>query len=215
MDFSGKNIFIFDLDGTLVDAYGAIKESLDFVRRQYGLGPVSHASIRKKVGRGDKQFVYTFFPRRHADEALALYREHHFDALRRHARNRPFAGMLLYRLKRMGKFTAIASNRPSPYTRLVVEKTGLARHLDYIVCADDVRQHKPHPKILQTVLRRFRRSRQEAVFVGDMDVDMETARRARIDAVFITGGSSSSADVRAYTKFTVHSLEALYQAIRA
>ena len=52
-----KKLFIFDLDGTLVDAYGAIEKSLNFLRYSLGLNPISLTKVRRNVGYGDKHFI--------------------------------------------------------------------------------------------------------------------------------------------------------------
>ena len=67
---------------------------------------------------------------------------------------------------------------------------------------------KPDPGILYYVLRRLHVKIQDAVFIGDMGIDMETAKRADMDAIFITGGSSSLNSVKKYkNKKVVKSLE--------
>jgi len=193
-----KKLFIFDLDGTLVDAYTAIEKSLNFTRARFGYAPVPPATVKKSVGNGDRNFIACFFPGQEVDAALAVYREHHKQALPRYARLKPHARMLLSRLRRKKKCAAIASNRPSPYTRIIVESLDIGRYLDCVLCADEVQSLKPDPKILREVLRRCGKDKEQAVYVGDMDIDMETAQRAQMDAVFVVGGSSTVRAVRHY-----------------
>jgi len=193
-----KQLFIFDLDGTLADAYTAIEKSLNFTRRRFGLSPVAYKLAKKKVGRGDKQFIQTFFSKEQLPAALAVYRNHHKKALKNYARLKPYAKMLLYLLKRKGKIVAIASNRPFYYTNIIIKKTGIGKYLDYVLCADQIQSHKPKPRILKDILKKFRFKKEQAVYAGDMDVDLETARRAKVDAVFVRGGSSTLKDVKRY-----------------
>ncbi len=205
-----KKLFIFDLDGTLVDAYQAVAESLNFAREKFGCGPVSYNFIKKNIGRGDKLFVHTFFPKEQKDAALELYRQHHKKSLKKFAWLKPDAKRLLYFLKRRKKLVAIASNRPALYTGIILRTLGIKKYMDYVLCADQINSLKPKPKILYEILRKFKLKKNQAVFVGDMDVDLATARRANMDAIFITGGSSSIADVRQFKqKIVVRSLKQL------
>ncbi len=54
-----KKLFIFDLDGTLINAYKAIEESTKFTLRKLGYPTVSIYKIRKAIGWGDRNFVKT------------------------------------------------------------------------------------------------------------------------------------------------------------
>ena len=83
----------------------------------------------------------------------------------------------------------------------------MKKYFDIVACADKIGSVKPDPSMLYYILRRLHVEIQDAVFIGDMDIDMETAKRAKMDAVFITGGSSSLNSVKRYKKRIIHSLE--------
>jgi len=201
-----KRLYIFDLDGTLADAYLAIQRSMNYTLKKMGGHKVSLLEVKRKVGRGDRKFIRSFFPERYWDKAIRIYRSHHKRSLLRYSKPRPHAKALLYTLKRRKKIIAIASNRPSYFTNIIIKKTGLGRHIDFVLCADEINSLKPHPKILYTIMDRFRVDKRDTVYVGDMDIDMETAKRARIDAIFVTGGSSTIASVKKYRKKIISSL---------
>lgn len=202
-----KKLFIFDLDGTLVDAYRAIEKSTNFTLRKLGLRPVSYMKVKRKVGKGDRIFMESFFPEKHIEKALGIYREHHKKALLRYTKLRPFAGWLLFTLKRKKKILAIASNRPYYFTNIIVKKLGIKKYFDMVLCADQIKLLKPGPRILYTIMNRFKVVKKDTIYVGDMDIDMETAKRAGIDAIFVRGGSSTLKSVKKYkNKKVVHFL---------
>ncbi|MBI4845108.1 MAG: HAD-IA family hydrolase [Candidatus Omnitrophica bacterium] len=203
-----KELFIFDLDGTLVDAYKAIEQSLNFTRKKLGYSKVSYAAVKKNIGNGDRNFIAVFFPPQDVENALALYRRHHKGALKKYSYLKPYAKVLLLRLKQGKKITAIASNRPAAYTKVIIKAVGIDKYLDYVLCADQINSLKPKPKILYEILKKFKIKKHQAVYVGDMDVDMQTAERAKIEALFIAGGSSSIKDVKKYkNKKVIYSLK--------
>lgn len=198
-----KKLFIFDLDGTLVDAYTAIRESLNYTRKRLGYSSVSLARAKKNVGKGDRAFMEVFFKPEDVDKALEIYRCHHETSLKKYSRLKAYSGKFLLALKKKGKKIAIASNRPRCFTDIIIKALGIGRLIDYILCGDEIKSHKPKPKILNMVVRKFGLNKEDAVFVGDMDIDLETAKRAKMDAIFIRGGSSSLADIKKYKNKTV------------
>jgi len=195
---SSKKLFIFDLDGTLVDAYTAIWESLNYTRKRLEYPPVNFAKSKRNVGKGDRRFMEVFFKKQDIDEALRIYRLHHKKSLRKYSRFKPHAKGLLVFLRKNAKKTAIASNRPRHFTNIIISTLKMGRLVDYILCGDEIRSYKPKPKILNMIVRKFGADKKDAIFVGDMNIDMETAKRAKMDAIFIRGGSSSLADIKKY-----------------
>lgn len=193
-----KNLFIFDVDGTLVDSYQAITKSLNFTREKFGLSPVSFTKVKRSVGHGDELFIGQFFSKDTAKSAVNIFRKHHKQALVKFVRLMPEARGVLSQLKRKKKQLAVASNRPQRFTRIILDKLKITKYFDGIWCADKVRALKPDPKILNTILKSFSLDKKEAVYIGDMAIDLETARRAKIDAVFVSGGSSTLGEVKRY-----------------
>ncbi len=193
-----KKLFIFDLDGTLIDAYKAIANSLNYTLKRLGYKRVSFYRIKRSVGRGDRAFIETFFLEKDVEKALGIYRQHHEKSLLKYSELKPYASFVLDYLKRKKKIIALASNRPERFSRLVLKRLGIERFFDIILCADQISSHKPSPEILYKIMERFKIKPPAAVFIGDMDIDLETARRAKVDAIFIKGGSSTLREVKAY-----------------
>ena len=193
-----KKLFIFDLDGTIADSYSAIERSLNFTLRKFGYKKVSYQKVKRNVGRGDERFILAFFQQKDAYSALPIYRAHHKRSLMLYSKLRPDAKKLLSVLRRRKRILAVASNRPAYFTNILLKKLGIKKYFLYVLCADQIKSLKPNPKILNILIKRAGVDKKDAVFIGDMDIDLETAQRAKIDSVFIKGGSSSLADVRKY-----------------
>ena len=193
---SKVRLIIFDLDGTLVDAYPAIISSFNHTLRRMGYPSQDSLIIRRAVGWGDENLLKPFLKRKDLKVALAIYRRHHQKALLRCSRLFPQAKAVLRDLKRKGYRLAVASNRPSRFSRILIRHLGLERYFTYVLCADRVKYGKPHPEILKKIMGRLRLAPPEAIYVGDMTIDAQAGRRAKIKTIIVTTGSSSQAEIK-------------------
>jgi len=193
-----KRLFIFDLDGTLVDAYGAIERSLNFTRRKLGYKKISLSVVKNSIGRGDKLFIKNFFELKDTGRALRMYRRHHKISLLDAVHLKPFAQQLLKRLKQEGKAVAIVSNRPTAFTNIILTRLKIKKYIDFCLCADKARKIKPHPEMLLRTLEKFKIPPPCAVYTGDMVIDLEAARGAHIESIFVRGGSGTLKQAKAY-----------------
>lgn len=198
-----KNIklIIFDLDGTLVDAYKAIAVTLNRSLKHYGFKTVSGETVRNNVGHGDKNFIEGFFPKSYVNKALSHYRKNHMSDLRKFTRFLPGAKRTLRALHTKGYRLAIASNRPTFYTKGILKSLRIDKRFDYVLCADKIRSLKPSPDILNKVLSKFKLNKREALYVGDMAIDVQTGKRAGIVTVAVLTGSSSRQELKKYKPY--------------
>jgi len=184
-----NRLIIFDLDGTLADAYPAIIASFNYTMRRMGYPLQEGQVIRRSVGWGDKNLLKPFVKRKDLSKALLLYRRHHRQALLRKSRLYPSAARLLAYLKAKGYTLAIASNRPGKFCRILIRHLGIAKYFDGVICGDAVARSKPHPQILNQIMRRFRFQPDETVYIGDMVIDIQAGRRAGVKTIAVTSGS--------------------------
>lgn len=200
-----KNVrlVIFDLDGTLVDAYPAINDSFNYTMRSLGYPRQSPKAIRMAVGWGDRNLLRPFLKRGEVDKALAIYRKHHRTALIRGARLLPGAGQLLSGLKKRSYKLAVASNRPTKFSMILIRHLGILKFFDYILCADKLKRGKPHPDIINKIRRKFAFSKTQVIYVGDMAIDVQAGVRAGVRTIAITGGSSILNDIKRQNPYCI------------
>jgi phosphoglycolate phosphatase len=189
-------LIIFDIDGTLVDAYTAIERSLNFTLKKLGHHKAGTAAVRRAVGHGDKNFIERFMPKKDVKEGLELYRPHHEKALLRYSKVIPGARRLLRDLKKKGYKLAIASNRPPKFSKILLKHLGLLKYFDIVACAKDKTEIKPKPFLIPRILKRLRVKKDEALYVGDMTVDVHAGHNAGVKVIAVTGGSSSVSELR-------------------
>ena len=191
-----KKLFIFDLDGTLVDAYAAIISSFNFTMRALGVPTQSELTIKKAVGWGDRKLLEPFFRPGELKKALGVYRKHHLHSLKTKTHWLPAAKELLRCLKKKGKRLAIASNRPARFTKIILKSLGASKFFDKVLCADQLKFGKPHPLILHKLIKVFGVSKQDVLYVGDMAIDVQTGKRAGVATAAVATGSSTLLELK-------------------
>jgi len=189
-------LIIFDIDGTLVDAYTAIEKSLNFTLKKLGYPKIGMLVVRRAVGHGDKNFIERFMRKKDVKEGLELYRPHHERALLRYSKVIPGARKLLSDLKKKGYKLAIASNRPPKFSGILLKHLGLLEYFDMVACAKDKTEIKPKPFLIPKILKRLAIKKDEVIYVGDMTVDVHAGHNAGVKVIAVLGGSSSASELR-------------------
>ncbi len=196
-------VIIFDLDGTLIDAYQAISRSLNFTLDKCGLPKQSDLKIRRAVGWGDRELIKAFVADKEVGKALRIYRRHHKISLSKYARLIPGALEVLDFLDKKGYKLAVATNRPMIFTNIVLRHLKIKKYFDYVLCADRALRAKPCPDMLNKVLKKFSIEKKQAFYVGDMAIDALFARKAGVRAVIARGGSSTLKEIKKEKPFKI------------
>lgn len=194
--FKNIKLIVFDLDGTLINAYPAIAKSFNYTMRELGYPDRDALTIRRAVGWGDRNLLKPFISTRNLRKALVIYRGHHRKALLKGAKLFPGVRALLAGLKEGGYKLAIASNRPTEFSLILLHSLRIKEYFDYVLCADKLKYAKPHPQILNKILKRFRLSSSQALYVGDMLLDALTGKQAKIKTIIVLTGSSRRKEIK-------------------
>jgi phosphoglycolate phosphatase-like HAD superfamily hydrolase len=86
---------------------------------------------------------------------------------------------------------AVASNKPSDYSKNILHHLGIGDYFSECYGPDIVQHTKPHPAILQGLIKVLKTTPEQTLYVGDMVLDLESAHNAGVKAALIaTGGNS-------------------------
>ncbi len=182
---------LFDFDGTLADSFAGITASTNHVRESYGLPPLPESEIRGYVGYGLPNLLEQLVPGAPIDEAVTRYRAHHQHAMLTGTKLMPGVAETIPELARRGLKMAVCSNKRVEFTKQLVETFGLAPYFAAVLGPDDVgNRAKPDPAMLLEGLRRLTVSAEEAVYVGDMAIDVHTAKAASVTVWLVLGGAA-------------------------
>ena len=185
---------VFDLDGTLVDSAGEIHAAVTRMLDEVGAATLDLTTVTGFVGNGLPKLVERVIRAtgldmdRHAeltDRVLS-----HFNALGG-SMTAPYPGVMaaLDRLRDTGHTLAICTNKPEAPARHILEKLGFD-HFDVVVGGDTLPTRKPDPEMLWAAAQALGEG--PLIYVGDSDVDAETAERARVPFLLFTQGYRKS-----------------------
>jgi 2-phosphoglycolate phosphatase len=187
---------LFDFDGTLADSYPAITASVNHVRSLHGLPPLTEPEVRRHVGRAAGYLLQHTVPIGSLEANTAAYRAHHPSVLRQGTRLMPGAAETLRALHERGLLLGVCSNKPVDFTRELVAYLGIASYLDVVLGPEDVPRPKPAPDMLLAGLARLNVAAEQALYVGDMTVDIQTARAAGVSVWVVPTGSDDLETLR-------------------
>ncbi len=199
---SDYDLVVFDFDGTLVNTTDAILAGQHGALNDLGQPPPSPEQGLSLVGLPlDEVLTRLGAPAGRLDEARASYRAHfdrHMDLIR------PYDGVraMLDRLGGRNLQLAIATSRHAPSLLEILAVHDLAGYFVYLGSGDNVQRGKPHPEMLELVLRNtvvegiaVRPSR--CLMVGDTTYDIEMGRAAGVVTCAVTWGVHSEEELRA------------------
>ena len=182
--------FIFDLDGTLIDSKTDLVNSVNAMLHEIGRKELPSETIAGYIGHGAPQLIASVLgPNSNENDRkaaltifLAHYEKHNLDA------TRPYPGVeeALAHLKTHPM--AVLTNKPLKMTMQILEGLGLSEYFSAIYGGDSFEKKKPHPLGALSILNELSTQPEHAAMVGDSDVDIQTARNARMLAVAVTYG---------------------------
>lgn len=188
---------LFDFDGTLADSFGAIAASVNHVRATQGLPELPEPEVRKYVGHGLEHLLEQLVPGSDAAENVRRYRAHHVSVMQSGTRLLPGVEETLRRLHAAGMRLGVCSNKLSKFTRSLIDGLGLSPLVGVVVGPEDVARLKPAPDMLLAAMRTLQVTPAQTLYVGDMHVDIETARAADVRVWAVPSGSQNAETLRA------------------
>lgn len=189
---------LFDLDGTLVDSYAALTNAVNAARAASELAPLDVAFIRECTGEGvevllQKTFGAGDFP----DTYRRRFEESYDEICAEQSVLLDDVEATLEKLAESGVAMAVCTNKPTPFSERILAHLGVARYFAAIVGPDRAGARKPDPHHVLFTLQQLALPREQALFVGDMPIDVLAARESGLSVAVIATGSSPIEALRA------------------
>ncbi len=199
---------IFDMDGTLADSFAAISESLNYALTTFGFSPKELEWVKYHVGHGAAQLVRDALGACAPEETVRevgrvfgeRYRATYLQA------TPPFPGaaeVLSFVWEKTGGKVGVASNKNATLSQEWLVHWGLRRWVRVVIGPDTIGTRKPDGAFLQACLHALQVAPEDALYVGDMEVDVEAGRAAEVPVVGLAGPSRSASELWAAGAFFV------------
>ena len=182
---------VFDMDGTILDTLEDLKDSTNFALEKCGYPTRSYDEVRRFVGNGIRKLIERAVPEgltvEQIDRVHEVFTEHYkvhcADTTKAYDGIKP----LLEKLRASGVKTAVVSNK-ADYGVQELCKEYFDGLFDYAVGEREGIRRKPAPDAVNEALRVLGLDKSEAVYIGDSDVDFETAKNAELPCISVLWG---------------------------
>jgi phosphoglycolate phosphatase len=184
-------LIAFDLDGTILNTLGDLENSINHVLEEYDFPRRTLDEVRCFVGNGVLKLVERAVPENTSRDIILeifnRFKEYYLSHL--NIKSVPYEGIkeLLVELRNRGCKIAVVSNKIHP---AVVELCNefFSGLIDFSLGDDPVRPKKPHPAMLEYAMKELNVTKEETLYVGDSEVDIETAINTGVDYISVDWG---------------------------
>lgn len=182
---------IFDLDGTLLDTLEDLTDSVNYAMKKFGLPEHTTAEVRSFLGNGAPKLLERSMPQGMEnpdyEAALAAFKAHYAE----HCEDKtsPYEGVpeMLAELKGQGYHLAIVSNKFDGAVKKLCKKY-FGEFISVSIGESAEVKRKPAPDTVYRALRELGSDASSAVYVGDSEVDIQTAKNAALPCISVTWG---------------------------
>lgn len=185
--------YIFDLDGTLLDTIQDLAASVNYALSQCRMPERTLDEVRRFVGNGVRWLMIRAVPdgedNPRFQEAFDIFRSHYLE----HSLDTtaPYPGIMdmLERLKANGKRMAVVSNKFDTATKELIRHF-FGNLIEVAIGENEAAgvRKKPAPDTVNEALHQLGVGKEDAVYVGDSDVDIQTARNSGLPCISVLWG---------------------------
>lgn len=188
-----KKAVIFDLDGTLLNTLDDLADSTNYALSRFGYPIRTIEEVRQFVGNGVAKLIERAIPEGknnpNFEKCLAIFKENY--AQNMYNKTAPYNGIIemLSNLKSKGIKIAVVSNKFDLAVKELCKKY-FEGFIDFAAGENEAQgiRKKPAPDTVISVLNKFNFAPEDAVYVGDSDVDIMTAKNSKMPCISVTWG---------------------------
>lgn len=185
-------LVIFDLDGTLLNSIADLGNACNVALKQFGYPLHDEKAYKKFVGNGIYKLVERSLPKEVQDQENVLRVKAAFDAYyKAHSldETKPYPGILelLIKLKEQGIRCGVVTNKAHEYA-VELMRQFFGDTIEKTLGQREGVPTKPHPQGIQEMMTYFNVTPSECVYIGDSNVDIQTAKAAGVTSVGVLWG---------------------------
>ena len=215
-----KKVIIFDLDGTLLDTLNDLRMSVNFALSKYNYPLRNREQVRKDIGNGVemliKRSVLNGFLDENYQNCLSLFRQTYKEKYNIYTH--PYEGCfdLVKRLKNEGYLVTVATNKIHSVAKDLLD-THYPGLFDYFQGDKEGIKKKPDAQMIDEIIKHYGVSRDEVIYIGDTNVDEETALNAKVTYALVTYGYRTIEEIKksCITTTLLNNTEEVYNFIKS
>ena len=184
-------LFLFDLDGTLIDSAGDIVEAVNFSLKELGRNPLPSNEIIKHVGYGARNLMKDVLKTSDSnliEKATNLFRDYYLKHSCEYTKPYPYIIDLLKLLKEKNKKIGVITNKFEAVSREILDKLNLTKYIDILVGADTTKERKPSPIPVLYALEKLNMKPEDTIIIGDSEVDIQAGKNSGIKTALVLYG---------------------------
>lgn len=182
---------LFDLDGTILYTLPDIAASLNHALTLYDRPVQPIEAVRSFIGNGTRRLVARALPKGEEDEVFSAVCEEHARYYAAHWQDetRPYPGIeaLFAELKRRGIALGVVTNKTHSDACAMIRSL-FGTTVDITIGKKDGCRPKPAPDAVDAAIKELHTARERTLYVGDSEVDFQTAQNAGMDCVLVSWG---------------------------
>jgi HAD superfamily hydrolase (TIGR01509 family) len=186
---------IFDLDGTLIEAYEAIYVGLKEAFQYFGREIFPFSDLKKYLKVDLEATLNQFFSSEEVLKGVPIMRRKYEEVYLDKTHFLDGAKEVLKILHSKGILMGVASNKFGRFSRGALRHLGVSDYFKSVIGAGDVPRNKPFPDMIHAALREMRLPPEEVVFVGDTLTDIDTGKQASVDVYALPTGFHSKMEL--------------------
>ena len=183
------SLFVYDFDGTLVDTFADIANSVNLALAEMNIQSLSRETIRRNIGSGVVNLMSRSLEGSGCDDveiAVSFFQKHYNNHLLDQTKLYPNGREVVEHFSK--KKNAILSNKPISFVEKILTELNFLSLFDSVLGGDSLSERKPNPMGLQLLMTNLNCPVKEVLMIGDSAIDIETGKNAGVITCGVTYG---------------------------
>ncbi len=186
-----KSVLIFDLDGTLLDTLKDLNEAVNYTMKQYNYPLRSMTQTRNDIGNGVAKLIARSIPDNESNpnyqKCLETFKQYYMTHYSVYTKPFPYMKETLIKLKERGYRLSVVTNKVNDIAQDIIN-TFYPNIFDYVLGEGPNFKKKPAPDMVNYVIKKLKLKRRKIIYIGDTEVDYQTAKNAKVKPILVTYG---------------------------
>ncbi len=195
MIIKSADLFIFDLDGTIVDSSKTVLKILNLIQRELKIEEIQYKDALPVLSQGGVEMISKVIGNNlnadyYLDYFRSIYSQDNLES------DKIFDGAVdfIHQLIKKNKKIALCSNKPRDLIEKVLHHHKLHNSFQIIIAGSDVKNKKPNPEGIYKIMQQTLTEKEKTLMIGDSLADQDAAYNAKIRFIFFEGGYDDGVD---------------------